>query len=500
MIFTLDPIRRFVSKYSRSFSIICGILSALTQPPTFYIFGLIGFSGLFYLIYSASNLRDALSRNFLFSLGYYGYGFYWSVIAISVYMEDFWWAIPIAFFGLPLIFICFTSLITILAWKYRFHNYYVMIYTILWTFIEWLTSFIFTGLPWMLVGHVAGFSDIVSQFASIASIYGLSFVMLNLAGTFYYIFGPKKSLQKSDIIYVIIIIAIIFGYGSWRLAKYPMTFTETRIRIVQPSIKQGEKWSESSFWDHMKKHKFMSRAITHKKPDIILWSEAAVMAPYQMRQVRNFLNIVAKENKAILLTGIVSLREGEIYSSMVGISPVSKLLFEYNKNHLVPFGEYIPFRNYLPIKKLTHGFQDYSFGTGPEIFEVAGYKIRPLICYESIFPQEVKTDKADLFVNITNSSWYGDSSAPHHLFYVNKFRAIENSTPVVISANSGISGAFDSLGREIAKTNLNDLTVLDTALPQKIHAFSPYSLLGLSVILLVVTLLQILRFITKNFL
>ena len=481
-------------------ALIGGVIAAFIQPPTFYIWGLLGFTLLVYLVYSAPTLKIALYRNFLFSLGFFGYGFYWTTIAISVYIDEFWWAIPIAFFGLPLIFITFTSLITIPAWKHRQHRHYVLIYTSLWVFIEWLTSWIFTGLPWMLIGHGAGFSDVLSQFASIAGIFGLSFVLLNIASTFYYVFGYERSLQKSDVLYSIIAIALLSIYGFWRLNTYPLTLSDIRVRMVQPSIPQGKKWEEEKFWDHLKEHKFISRFKTKQKPDIILWSEAAVMAPYQVKIVRDFLNIVAEENEATLITGAVSRKENRFYTSLIGISPESKLLFEYNKKHLVPFGEYIPLQNILPIKKLTPGLEDYAFGSGPNILKVGNLKIRPLICYESIFPEEVRTSEADLFVNITNSSWYGDSTAPHHLFYVNKFRAIENSTPVIISANSGISGAFDSLGREIAKTSLNDQTALDLSLPKKIQAFSPYSLLGLTLILPIVILLQILRFLTFKFL
>lgn len=498
MILNLDPIRRRIAAFPKLCSLIGGVLAALSQPPTFYIWALIGFTFLFYIIYTAENLKQALSRNFWFGMGYFGYGFYWSTIAISVFIDEFWWAIPIAFIGLPLIFICFTSLITIPAWKYRNSPHYVLIFSLLWVFIEWLTSWTFTGLPWMLVGYSAGASDILSQFSSISGIFGLSFVLLNIAGTFYYIFGYEKKCQKSDIIYSLIIIALISSYGFWRLESYPIAFTDKRVRIVQPSIPQASKWDGDKFWDHLLEHKWVSRLKTFHKPDIIVWSEAAVMAPYQLRQVRDFLNIVAKENEAILLTGAVSRKENRYYTSMIGISKEAKLLFEYNKKHLVPFGEYVPLQNILPIKKLTPGLEDYSFGTGPDIFEVGSLKIRPLICYESIFPEEIRTQEADLFVNITNSSWYGNSSAPYHLFYVNKFRAIENSTPIIISANSGISGAFDSLGREIAKTSLNDVTALDLLLPQKIQAFSPYALLGLSLVLLIVTFVQILRYITKK--
>lgn len=498
MILTLDPIRHFVKDKPNVSALLGGIFAALSQPPTFWIWGLLGFSLLLFLIHQSNNLKEALRYNFFFSMGFYGYGFYWTVIAISIFIEQFWWAIPIAFIGLPLIFTIFTSAITIFAWNCRHKEHYVMIYSLLWVLVEYITHHIFTGLPWMQVGYAAGFSDILSQFTSIAGILGLSFVLFNLFSSFYYLFDKNKRLQRADIIYFAIISSLVIFYGIWRLNYYPPAFKDMRLRVIQPSIQQGEKWSEELFWQHLLKHRELSLENTRQKPDIIIWSEAAVTAPHQIKQVRHFLNKIAKDSGAILITGAVSKKNNKYYTSLIAISPEEKLLFEYNKKHLVPFGEYVPLQNILPIKKLTYGLENFAFGEGPNITSINSLKIRPLICYESIFPEEVRGEDADLFINITNSSWYGDSSAPYHLFYVNKFRAIENSIPVIISANSGISGAFDSLGRLIAKTGFNDITLLDLTLPQKIQAFSPYSLLGFSVILCIVIFLHYIKILVNK--
>ncbi|MGV2432014.1 MAG UNVERIFIED_CONTAM: apolipoprotein N-acyltransferase [Rickettsiaceae bacterium] len=444
-----------------------------------------------YLIHSANSLKEAVRRNIAFSFGYFGYGFYWTTIAISIYIEDFWWAIPIAFLGLPLIFVLFTSLIIIPIWHLRASKHYVMIFTILWVFIEWLTSWIFTGLPWMLVGYSAGFSDILSQFASIAGIFGLSLVILNLAATFYYALDYKKTILKADRLYFAFVAIIIIIFGISRLSSNPLELTDIRIRIVQPSIKQGEKWEPEAFWKNLGLHSQLSKLPTIRKPDIILWSEAAIPAPYHIEIVSKYLKAIASDMKAILISGAIASDKGKFYTSLVAIDK-NDVIFDYHKKHLVPFGEYVPLKQFLPIKKLTSGLADYSPGTGDKIFEIKSLKlkIRPMICYESIFPEEIRTKDADLLVNITNSSWYGKSTAPYHLFYVNKFRAIENSTPVVVSANNGISGVFDSMGRIISHTNLNDTTSLDAYIPQRVIGFTPYSAYGLYLSLMIVIFLQ----------
>ena len=503
MIFTLNPARYFINLRPILSAFIAGISCALSQAPLFCIWGLIGFSVLAHLICDAASAKEAVGRNIAFSFGYFGYGFYWTAIAISVYIEEFWWMIPISLIGLPLIFCFFTSLITICAWRFREHRHYVMIYTILWIFMEWLTSWIFTGLPWMLVGYSAGFSDILSQTASIAGVWGLSFILFNISSSFYYIWQDGNSIRKSDIYYFIMIFSIMSLFGIWRLNEYPLNFTETRVRIVQPSIPQGQKWDADVFWQNLDLHSRLSLVNTRTKPDIIIWSEASVVAPYQIESVNRYLSELAIKSNSTLITGAVSLQNDRHYTALIAIDPKGKLLFEYHKIHLVPFGEYIPFRNFIPgaIKKLTHGIEDYSPGSTAKIFSIDSIKtkIRPMICYESIFAEEIITQEADLLINITNSSWFGSSTAPHHLFYVNKFRAIESATPVIVSANNGISGIFDSVGRIIGKTKLNDITTLDMQAPQRINTSTPYSRAGLNTLLIIMVFLHQLRIISNKF-
>jgi apolipoprotein N-acyltransferase len=503
MIFTLKPIRSFINLRPQIAVFLAGILCGLAQAPIFFMVGLVGFSVLVYLIYDSVSVKEAVKRNIAFSFGYFGYGFYWTAIAISVYIEDFWWMIPIALIGLPLIFCFFTSLITICVWHFRHHIHYVMIYTILWLLMEWVTSWIFTGLPWMLVGYSVGFSDILSQTATIAGVWGLSFILFNSSSIFYYIWKQDENIvRRADIYYFIMIFAIISLYGVWRLNQYPLNFSDTRIRIVQPSIPLSQKWDVDIFWQNLDLYSRLSLVNTPIKPDIIIWSEAAVVAPYQIEPVNLYLSELARKANATLITGAVSSKNDKYYTSLIAIGPKGELLFEYNKMHLVPFGEYVPLRKFIPttFKKLTHGLEDYSPGTTEKIFSIdkPKVKIRPMICYESIFADEVITLGSDLFVNITNSSWYGNSTASYHLFYVNKFRAIENATPVIVSANTGISGIFDSVGRIIGKTKINDITTLDMYAPQKISDTTPYSRWGLNTLLIIMVFLHQLRIISNK--
>ena len=477
---------------------VAGILCAIAHAPLFFMPGMIGISVLVYLIYTAANYKEAIARNFAFGYGYFGGGLYWIAIAITVYIDDFWWLIPICLIGMPLIFCILTSFAAAFAWKYRYHSYYVLIYSVAWIFIEWLTTWIFTGLPWMLVGYTAGFSDIISQMASLCGVIGISFIIFNISGTFYYIWAADAKLRKQDIYYMICILGLVSMFGVQRLANNPTTFSSVKVRIIQPSIPQSAKWDLDLFWKNLGMHKNLSELQTGAKPDIILWSEAAVTAPVQLLVIRKYLNDVAKETGAVLITGAVSDAGGKVYTSINAINPSGEMIFEYHKHHLVPFGEYVPFKEFLPIKKLTAGFEDYSVGEGVGVVSLALnnhiLKIRPLICYESIFADEVKAGEADLLINFTNNAWYGDSSGPYQHFYMGKFRAIENGIPIINVANNGVSGVIDGVGRIISNTKINDIVALDCLVPNRISTATLFkSTAGYFILGLLIALVAALR-------
>jgi apolipoprotein N-acyltransferase len=469
MIFTIDPIRNFLSYRPNLTCLFAGISAGLIQPPLFCFWAIVGFTIFAFQIHSSQNISEVLKRHFAFGFGFFGYGFYWIVIAISIRLSEFWWAVPIALFGMPLIFILHTLFATLVAWKFRNNTHYPLIFALAWVFIEWVTSFIFSGLPWMIVAYGIGFSDILSQSANIVSIYGVSLVILYVSFQFYYIFYRDQKIKLSGIFLSTILIAIIAIFGYFKLAKFPIEFTNVRARIVQPTTNQLNKLNIEEFWQGIHKQSKLSQLNARITPDIIIWPESAIAANYKNPQIFDHVANIAKEMDAILMMGTISVEGKKYYNSFVGISPEGDVLFDYRKKHLVPFGEYVPLKKYLPINKLTFGVADYSYGSGKEVFYIdkINMKIRPLICYESLFPHEINGDEADVFINVTNTAWYGNSTAPHHLFYVNKFRAIENSTPIIVSSNNGVSGMFDSQGRLIAKTNLNDIIALDLYVPRK---------------------------------
>ncbi len=156
------------------------------------------------------------------------------------------------------------------------------------------------------------------------------------------------------------------------------------------------------------------------------------------------------------------------------------LRHQYDKRHLVPFGEYLPLAELLGaigLKKLTAGREGYSPGSGPLTFDVPGLEaIRPLICYEVIFPDEVtdgEIHQSGVLLNLTNDAWFGDSIGPHQHLAIARMRAIEQQVPLIRVANTGISGVFDPVGRLLSRLELNESGVIDTHLPISLRKVTP---------------------------
>ena len=147
----------------------------------------------------------------------------------------------------------------------------------------------------------------------------------------------------------------------------------------------------------------------------------------------------------------------------------------------MPFGEYTPFRDYLPIQKVAPGAVDYSAGHGPVTLRLNGLPpVSPLICYEAIFPGAVvnRSDRPDWMLNLTNDAWYGVTAGPHQHLAITRVRAVEEGLPLVRAATTGISAVFDPYGREIGRIGLTRQGVLDFHLPRPIAHATPYERFG----------------------
>ncbi|MBP7189991.1 MAG: apolipoprotein N-acyltransferase [Rickettsiaceae bacterium] len=470
---------------------VVGLLLSLAFAPFFFFPALASITILAHLNKGAETRLESWIYGFWFGFGFFLSSLYWISIGVSVYSNDFWWAIPIAFFGIPLFMSIFISASCVISWHFRNTKFYPLAFAISWVFMEWVRSWLFTGFPWNLAGYSLCIMDQLIQLASIFGIYGLSLIVVFLCSSCILMFD--EACRVKNFIFICLSIALLLVFGEWRLGKNETKFYDIKLRLVQANIPQYDKWDAQLFWENLESHVNLSKLDTgYFYPDIIIWPEAAVTALYNIAPVRNMLESALIFPNGLLITGGVSKdKKGKIYSSIYSIDQSGKILFEYHKSHLVPFGEYIPLRSWFPsIKKLTPGLLDYSPGKRGEVvfLEKLNLKIRPLICYESIFPREVITKDADVMINITNDTWYGNSSGPYQHFHIARMRAVENGIPMIRVANSGISAIIDPLGKIVSKTSLFHITALDGYLPEKIEGGTIYAKLQELTLLLLIGL------------
>ncbi|MDP5110510.1 MAG: apolipoprotein N-acyltransferase [Rickettsiaceae bacterium] len=494
---------------NRKFSIINGAICGLAFAPIFFLPSIFSLSFMCAQIVNAQSKKDAAIYGYLFGLGLYLSTIYWMAFGVSVYAEQFWWVIPFALLGLPAFIAIFYCLLSIFVWHFRKYILFHFIFCISWLFIEWLISWLFTGLPWTLIGYSLSVSNLLIQGSSIFGILGLSFAAVYIGSSLY-----SKKMRYARIIVSLFIIIAIIAYGFYRLEKNPTEFSDLKVRIVQPSIPQKAKWDPQTFWQNLDKQIEMSNQ--QGDPDIIVWSEAALTVPYYYKPVHNTLKSVFTKRGQILLSGGVNDNKMpgenyEIYSSLIALDSSGKLRFDYHKSHLVPFGEYIPFSKYLPLQKITYGTVDYTPGKREILYlNFLNLYVQPLVCYESIFSEEVRimNSDADLIVNITNDAWYGNSSGPYQHFEISKMRSVENGLPMIRAGNNGISAIIDPVGRVIKRLDLNQIDIIDGFIPLKLLLPTIYSeygqitviawVLAIFVLQLMVMFLKFLSFRLKN--
>jgi apolipoprotein N-acyltransferase len=469
--------------YPRCSCFTSGLLSGLIFAPFFKITLVFTLGILAYHTWAANSIRQAFSYGFYFGFAHFFIGLYWIAFAILIYLDDFWWALPFALFGLPLFMSLFVSFACAISNLCKNTAMFHLCFVVSWVLFEWIRSWVFTGLPWNLLGYSLSFSTTMIQSASIWGIWGLSVIVAYIGvGAMYFLLKRRLDLFFRQVLLSALILISLVIFGKHRLKTFPVSLSEVTVRLVQPNIPQKDKWNSEDFFNNLQQHIDLSMIPSDlQKPEIIIWPESAVPTfindEYISKVLSNFL-----QPEQILISGAINQDFTETksrqYVSMHGIDYTGRVIFDYNKIHLVPFGEYVPLKSILGIKKFTHGIADYTKGDKNQRIVVNKLKIKPLICYEAIFPDlaRVSNSQVDMIINISNDSWYGDSPGPYQHFFMTRIRAVENGVPLLRAANSGISAIIDPLGRVIKASALGTQTYLESYIPNKIINATIYSL------------------------
>jgi apolipoprotein N-acyltransferase len=473
-------------RYSLSF--LLGACATATLPPVDLTpLLLVAFPGLLWLDEGSPRPWASFRLGYTFGLGFFVTGLYWIAAALFVDIASFWWLVPVAVAGLPAALALYTGLVllgTNLAVRHLRlpGTARVFAFAIAWTAVEWVRGHAFTGLPWNLIGYAwsGGFPGAIVVLQSVAwvGIYGLSFLTV-LAASLPALLGTPSltpispSRRLAAAVAGGLLILVPGGAGAIRLETTPTVSTEIWLRIVQPSIPQIVKWEPAAAERNFRLLRDLSVAPPTHPIAAVLWPEAAT--PFLLgRDVSRRREIGAiASGRGYVITGALEANPPpglvvQIWNSIEAMNGQGEIVARYDKAHLVPFGEYVPLRDMLPLKKITAGNMNLSAGAGRRTIELPGLPpFAPLICYEVIFPRAIVDEqhRPAWILNVTNDAWYGRSSGPFQHFAIARTRAVEEGLPLVRVANNGVSGVVDPAGRVLARINLNSVGYADLPLP-----------------------------------
>ena len=477
---------------------LLGALMTLAMPPigAVYIL-LLCVPGFVWLTVGCKTKISAFMTGWAFGAGYFILGFYWISFALFVDIHSFWWVLPFSLIAGPAAMGLYYGFIPLLARRYKAHpTAYALMFAAAWALMEWVRGHALTGFPWNLIGYTWHYFLPVMQTSAAVGIYGLTLLTLLLA--------MMPVLPKKLAPVLLILFLLVTGAGATRLYLHPTQNTaDVTVRVVQANIPQLMKMNPQQNRENLQKYLDLTASPTETKkpPTFVVWPEVSVNA--DLRQYPDVAHLIAASlpSGSVGLIGNMGMTEGadetHYYNSVTTLNKQRGVLSVYSKHHLVPFGEYIPFRNLLNLTPAASGIAvigDFTPGAGISPMHIGTLpKPSPLICYEGIFPGEVarRDDRPDWLVNATNDAWYGRTSGPHQHFEIVRMRAIEEGLPLVRAANTGISAVIDPLGRITALKKLGETGVLDAPLPAALPP-TIYSKVGDTLFFLMLALLTIL--------
>ncbi len=332
------------------------------------------------------------------------------------------------------------------------------------TLTEALRGVIFTGFPWAQVGHV-WIGTPMMHWAALGGPLLLSALILGGAAALWHAVAGRR--VRGGV--ALVVLAGAFASGPFLSTPIPVSQDAPTVRLIQPNATQREKW------DPDKIQGFFERQIAYTAagdpPDLVVWPETAV--PVLLNRAGDTLSHIAEAARgAPAIVGLQRQEDMRFFNTLALIASDGAVTASYDKHHLVPFGEYLPFGDALATFGL-HGFaarqgSGYSSGPGPQVIDVGGLgRALPLICYEGVFPRNIAgaPERPDFLLLITNDAWFGKVSGPYQHLAQARLRSVEQGLPMIRVANTGISAMIDARGQVTGEIPLGQAGWLDVALP-----------------------------------
>ena len=458
-------------------AILSGILLALAYP----VFNLefLAFVAFIPLFFALRN-KD-FKRAFLLAF----------ITGITFWAITIYWLIHVTLLGLVLLVLYLALYFGIFGLFFKLAtgkpvNRQTIIVPFIWIFLEFLRSRLITGFPWALLGYSQYLNLPFIQIADIVGVWGVSFMVMLINVALYIVIARKypchpegmkcpKDLKilrfaQNDILlpFVLLLLSLTYGYYKLYLQPVACSLQPFKISLIQGNIPQHQKWDENFRASILERYETLTKEAAKDKPDLIIWPETSVPGvigeePELLARIRR----LAEDVRTPILIGAVTSKQRtedrrqrtEYYNSAILISADGKILQQYDKLHLVPFGEYVPLERHFPFLRDLIGVPIGDFTAGREytIFELKNERTKErknnfavLICFEDILPELPRRfvkNGAQFLINITNDAWFMESSAPYQHAAASVFRAIENRVPVARAANTGVSCFIDQNGK-----------------------------------------------------
>ena len=453
-------------------------------------------------------LGAAFADGWWWGFGFFAGGLFWVGEAFLVEAEKFAWALPLAVTLLPAglaLFFGAAAAVARLYWQPGLSRILVLAAAL--ALAEWLRGHVLTGFPWNTLGYALTGPLVLMQSAALLGVYGLTLLAgVIFMGPLVLAAGTRDGGTAAHVLrgfgLASLLLALLALYGIASLSRKPAPMVEgVRLRIVQPSVPQREKWQPDKQRAIFDLHLALSRQNAKGKTDDlgavthVFWPEAAMpFRPLETEEALDAIGALLGKDK-YLFSGALRVVRPErgsaepagpvrVYNSMMVFGAEGGLAALYDKIRLVPFGEFLPLQTWLEaigLRQLTNLRGGFSTGVIPRPLIEAGLLPRAgiLICYEAIFPGDAVQgpERPGVLISATNDGWFGDTTGPRQHFHQARVRAVEEGLPLIRAANNGISAVVDPEGRVLASLGMNVAGVIDSPLPAA-RPPTPYARFG----------------------
>ena len=453
----------------------------------------------------ASSALQAFRRGLVTGVVHFVGTIYW----IPRVMEEFGGLPTVVSWGVHLLLVgylaLFPALFAVAIWVLfrRFGAAAVLAAPAVWVTSELGRIYLFTGFPWELLGYSQTSVLWVAQLASVVGVLGVSALVASVSGSLAYMVlaGRRRASGIMAGTAALIVACVLFGNlrvrsGGWLEAGVPL-----RVAAVQGNIAQDDKWDPALRDTILDKY----LALTHRAADegasLVVWPEAATPFAFQIDSRSERIRRLARDRGIHLLLGTTDVTwddEPRYYNAAVLVDPTGATVGIYHKQHLVPFGEYVPMRDLLSfVSPLVENVGGFSAGDASVTLTMDNQPIGAAVCYEIIYPglvRQLVTDGSRLLTTVTNDAWYGRTAAPYQHFQQATMRAIEQGRYLVRAANTGISGMIDPYGRVIGQTALfeDDVLTTEVRLIEDLTLYTRYGdLLAFACVIMTLALLMV---------